>query len=151
MGNKNHSFSCPSAQPDMENAQVFGVVSGTPTEPRIAYLRTDAIIKQSTLENIGALEATHVFRFSAKCEENRCSQFDGTSCGLGRRIANGLDPVVDVLPSCQIRPTCRWYAENGKDACFRCPQVVTLIPHDKSKLSQVAQIPLGMANAKTPP
>jgi len=140
--NNSELFSCPSAQPEMENARVFGVVSGTATVPQIAYLKTDATVEPAVLQGLGKLEATHVFRFSAKCEESRCAQFDGESCGLGRRIVSGLDPVVDELPSCQIRPTCRWYAENGKPACLRCPQVVTLIPRDQSRLSQVTQIPV---------
>ena len=141
MNGRGDSFLCPSAQPDMEDARVFGVISGTPEEPRIAYLRSDAKLEPEKLTELGPLEPTHVFRFSAKCEENRCAQFDGTRCNLGRRIVEGLDPVVDALPSCQIRPNCRWYAENGKDACLRCPQVVTLIPRDKGRLSQVARTP----------
>jgi hypothetical protein len=33
--------------------------------------------------------------------------------------------VVDALPRCLIRPACRWFQQEGKEACVRCPQVVT--------------------------
>ena len=36
-----------------------------------------------------------------------------------------FDPVVRALPRCAIRPTCRWFRQEGPAACFRCPQVVT--------------------------
>ncbi|MGH8308995.1 MAG: hypothetical protein ACRETX_04285 [Steroidobacteraceae bacterium] len=67
-----------------------------------------------------------MFRFAAKCEERRCSHFDGAHCTLAARIRQSLMPVVDRLPPCTVRPTCRWYAEQGGSICLRCPQIVTL-------------------------
>ena len=132
-------LTCPSAHPDMADAKVFGVLDGTPDEPRISYLRSDAKVGA---EVIGALQVdpVSVFRFSAQCETTRCAQFDGHACGLGKRIVEGLSPIVDALPPCQIRATCRWYAENGSAACLRCPQIVTLVRRDSSRLSRVAQL-----------
>ena len=127
----------------MEGSRVFGLISGSPDEPRVAYLRADALVEKDTIEHLG-IDPTHVFRFAARCEESSCAQFDGHSCSLGRRIAEGLDPVVDVLPPCQIRATCRWYAENGRPACIRCPQVVTLVPRSQSGLSRVARLPASL-------
>ena len=40
-------FSCPSAQPDMAEARVIGVVSGTAEAPRIAYLKAEAVMPAS--------------------------------------------------------------------------------------------------------
>lgn len=134
------TLSCPSAQPDMEDARVFGVVAGTLDEPRVAYLRVDALVEEDTIERLG-VDPTHVFRFAARCEEGGCAQFDGQRCGLGRRIVEGLDPVADRLPPCQIRASCRWHAENGRSACVRCPQVVTLVPRGQGELSRVARLP----------
>lgn len=138
-GSTPQGWSCPSAQPDMADAKVFGILDGSPEEPRIAYLRADATVSS---EAIAALQVNpiSVFRFSARCETSRCAQFDGHTCGLGKRIVEGLAAVVDALPPCQIRATCRWYAENGGAACLRCPQVVTLVPRDGSRLSHVAQL-----------
>ncbi|NCS45084.1 MAG: nitrogen fixation protein, partial [Microcystis aeruginosa BS11-05] len=33
--------------------------------------------------------------------------------------------VTDILPPCRIRQNCRWWLQEGKAACLRCPQVVT--------------------------
>ena len=78
------------------------------------------------------------FRYGARCEESRCAHHDGNRCALGARIAAMLEPVTDSLPSCQIRGSCRWYAEVGGEACRRCPQVVTAIPEAQARLRKVA-------------
>ncbi len=131
-------MSCPSGQPDMEGARIFGVVGGTADTPRVDYLKQDAIITDAMLGSLGGMDPTHVFRFAAKCEEGRCAQFANGRCSLGQRIAEGLAPVVDRLPSCLIRPTCRWFRETGEAACFRCPQVVTLVPADQNRLRELS-------------
>lgn len=135
------TLSCPSAQPDMENARVFGVIAGTAEQPQIAYLKAEAVVTRAMLDKLGGVPPTQVFRFAARCEEARCVHFDGTRCQLARRIVAKLDPVVDVLPSCLIRPTCRWYAEEGAAACHRCPQVVTMIPRADNPLNAAALPP----------
>jgi hypothetical protein len=134
--------SCPSAQPDMEGARVFGVLGGTPEEPRVAYLKQSAVVDASMLERLGSIPPTQVFRFAARCEESRCVHYDGARCTLAQRIVDKLDPVVDTLPACLIRPTCRWYSEQGGEACRRCPQVVTMIPRGDDKLTQAALPPV---------
>jgi hypothetical protein len=131
-------LSCPSAQPDMEGARVFAVVGGTADKPRAAYLKADAVITPDLARRIGDLPATSVFRYAARCEESRCVHHEGDRCALGARIAAMLEPVTDTLPSCQIRPTCRWHAEVGGEACRRCPQVVTSIPETQARLREVA-------------
>lgn len=134
-------LSCPSAQPDMADARVIGVLSGTSEAPRVAYLKDEARIDPANLPDLGPLEQTQVFRFAARCEETHCAQFREGRCSLGARIVAGLDPVVDALPSCLIRATCRWHAEQGREACLRCPQVVTLVPHGQGPLAAVAARP----------
>lgn len=131
-------LSCPSAQPDMEEARVFGVVGGAPEAPRVAYLKAEAQVTPEVAARIGDLAPTQVFRYAARCEESRCAHHDGDRCALGARIAKMLEPVTDALPSCLIRPSCRWYAEVGGEACLRCPQVVTAIPEAQTRLREVA-------------
>jgi hypothetical protein len=144
MSTQETGLSCPSAQPDMAGARVIGLISGTAEEPRIAYLKQNAEVPVSAVTGLGGLEPTQVFRFAARCEEQRCVHFDGQRCSLGERVVQTLDPVVDALPSCQIRPTCRWHAEQGGEACRRCPQVVTMIPRANNKLNRAAK-PQGSA------
>jgi hypothetical protein len=136
-------YSCPSAQPDMLEARVIGVLSGSASEPRIAYLAQEAVIPAADMPPTLSVDPVEAFRFAARCEDHRCAQHvdgvEGGRCGLGARIVAQLDPVVASLPSCTIRASCRWYAEQGREACLRCPQVVTLIPRDGSRLSRAAQ------------
>lgn len=122
----------------MEGARVIGVISGTPEIPEIAYLGPGVEIDSSVTAQMGELEPTQVFRFAAKCEQTRCSHFDGTRCSLVSRVIEQLPEVVDVLPTCQVRGDCRWYAEEGGAACRRCPQVITMIPKRADALNRAA-------------
>lgn len=114
---------CPSAQPDMKNSIVFGVIGGTVQEPRASYL-----IKPQPLYKVPKLpqpvKPVEVFRFAATCAEHQCMHFDGSKCKLAQKIAK-LDPVVEFLPPCPIRTDCRWWQQEGREACLRCPAVVT--------------------------
>ena len=131
-------YDCPSAQPDMEGARPFGVISGTERETRIAFFKKDALSGFDWRASFSTADATRLFRFGARCEKSACGHFSGDSCSLGRRVKAGLPPVVDTLPSCLIRPSCRWYAEQGGEVCLRCPQVVTMIPAGDGALNEVA-------------
>ena len=143
MGTREHAppreLSCPSAQPDMVDARVFGLISGPPEEPRISYLEQWVVVEVEALAALQPLAPTHVFRFAARCEESRCSHHDGVRCDLGRRVVEMLEPVVEAAPLCVIRPTCRWFAEQGAEACRRCPQVVTMIPEADDALNRAAR------------
>lgn len=116
---------CPSAQPEMEGSVVLGVVGGTVEEPRVAYLVKPLPVNGSLLALSGSMKPTEVFRIAARCAGTACQHFDGTDCRLATRIVQMLPDVVDILPACQLRPHCRWWLQEGKAACVRCPQVVT--------------------------
>jgi len=110
----------------MEGAKVFGVMTGSHQDGlRVAYLNETLPVTPDILEASGPVEAPEVMRIAAPCMGNGCMHFDGTDCMLATRIATMLDPVVRTLPRCAIRSTCRWFRQEGPEACFRCPQVVT--------------------------
>ncbi len=133
---------CPSAQPDMPDARLLGVITGPPDAPRLAYLNAALPADAATLAATGPLPPTRVLRFSARCESARCVHYDGHDCQLARRIVAGLDPVVAALPACTIRRSCRWYGQEGAAACHRCPQVVTApAPGAEGRLADVAGLP----------
>ena len=117
---------------------MFGVIGGSVEEPRVAYLKESAVVDVSSFGKLGTLQPTHVFRFAARCEEHRCAHYNGQRCTLIQHIVEKLDPVVDLLPPCLVRPTCRWFAEVGSEACRRCPQVITMIPKGDDKLNKAA-------------
>lgn len=132
------AISCPSAQPDMQDARVFGVIGGSEESPRVSYLRESPSLDEKLVRRLGVIQPTQVFRFAARCEEARCAHFDGQHCTLAQRIVETLEPVVDALPSCLVRAGCRWHAEQGAEACFRCPQVVTVVPPGNGPLNSAA-------------
>ena len=128
---------CPSAQPDMPGSRVLGVVGGTPDAPEVAYLNELLPVSDEVLALAGQVKPTQVLRFAAPCQEKKCCHFDGKDCRLVTRIVQILPAVTDGLPACLIRASCRWYQQEGKAACVRCPQVVTYAaePSDNMRLA----------------
>lgn len=134
---------CPSARPEMSGSIVFGVVGGDVDEPRVNYLADPQTVTDDILSLAEPLEPTEVFRFAAPCAGACCRHFDGAQCRLATRVATMLPAVTDKLPRCRIRPSCRWWRQEGADACRRCPQVV-------SEMAHPTQIQRRIANASQP-
>ncbi|HLY99917.1 MAG TPA: hypothetical protein VKT33_12730 [Candidatus Angelobacter sp.] len=122
---KEKALLCPSAQPEMEGSRVLGVVGGAVNAPELAYLNAPLAVSEEILASTAPVHPTQIFRFAARCEEKACRHFDGSKCQLATRIVQILPAVAEALPACLIRPTCRWYQQEGRAACLRCPQVVT--------------------------
>lgn len=116
---------CPSAQPDMASSVAFGVIQGTVEEPRLVHLTRVLPVTNELLALSGPVAPTEVFRFAAPCAGHSCQHFDGKDCRLVKRIVQILPSSTSELPSCSLRPTCRWWQQEGKAACMRCPQIVT--------------------------
>ena len=124
----------------MESSVVFGVIGGTVEEPRVGYLDVPQPATGDLLSRAGEFMPTEIFRFAATCAGNACVHFDGTNCRLASRIVELVPIVVAVLPACRVRPECRWWLQEGKEACFRCPQIVTR-SHDPSEELRLAATP----------
>lgn len=116
---------CPSAQPEMVDSVVFGVVGGTIDKPCVAYLTEPQPVTDELLALANPVKPTEIFRFAAPCAGHACRHFDGSNCRLATRIVRLLPTVVERLPPCRLRPKCRWWQQEGKAACMRCPQIVT--------------------------
>ena len=117
---------CPSAQPQWEAVRVFGVQTATPAEGlRVGYLTEALPLTPDILAATAPATPAEVLRMAAPCMGHGCKHFDGVHCQLATRVVAMLDPVVSGLPHCAIRPTCRWFRQEGKAACLRCPQIVT--------------------------
>ena len=130
---------CPSAQPEMEDAVAFGVVTGTSEEPRLAYLSEPQPVTDELLALSEPVKPTEVFRFAAPCAGRACRHFDGAACRLAQRVTRLLPTVVDKLPPCRLRPRCRWWRQEGEAACLRCPMIVTEVKHPDGLLRRVAE------------
>jgi hypothetical protein len=94
-------------------------------ERRVAYLTRTLPVSDKVLAAAGTAKPTEVLRIASACMGSGCRHFDGADCRLAGRVARMLEPVVNGLPQCAIRPSCRWYRQEGKAACVRCPQMVT--------------------------
>ncbi|MEH2319607.1 nitrogen fixation protein [Nostoc sp.] len=116
---------CPSARPESVDSVVFGVVGGTVTQPRIAYLKKPQPITDELIAKASPITPAEIFRTAAVCATKGCQHFDGQDCRLAMRIVEKLPVVAEELPPCSIRRDCRWWQQEGKAACMRCPQVIT--------------------------
>jgi hypothetical protein len=130
---------CPSAQPDTPGGIVFGVITGSQERRRVGYLTEKQAVTDDLLKLAEPARPQQVFRFSAPCAGSGCMHFDGANCRLASRVASRMEPVVNALPPCGIRQTCRWFRQEGKAACLRCPQVVTEVHDASEEWLQVAQ------------
>jgi hypothetical protein len=129
---------CPSAQPDMPESVVFGVVGGTASDPRLRYLAEPLPTTAELLSLAEPAEPTEVFRFGAPCAQRQCQHFDGTHCRLGAKLATEARPVVAIAPPCRLRSRCRWWLEQGVEACLRCPMVVTTTHNPSTEVRSAA-------------
>lgn len=127
---------CPSAQPSMRNSAVFGIVTGTVEQPEVNYLAEPQPVSEELLTLSQPVAPTEVFRFAAACANTGCQHFNGSQCRLAERIVQNLPPVTENLPLCPIRANCRWWQQEGKAACLRCPQIATEVFSPSEQLYQ---------------
>ena len=116
---------CPSAPPDVAGSIVIGVVGGTAEQPRVSYLAEPQPVTDAVLALADPVEPIEVFRFAAPCAQGACQYFDGSRCRLATRVVELLPATVQLMPPCRLRPSCRWWRQEGAAACLRCPQIVT--------------------------
>lgn len=132
--NDSGTVHCPSAQPSADGI-VIGVVTGTVEARRIGYLTEPQPVTKEILALAAPAAPAQVFRMAAPCMGDGCKHFAGGACNLAKRIVVSFKPVVSGLPPCRIRSTCRWFRQEGRAACLRCPQVVTNI-YDGTELQR---------------
>ncbi|ACK73205.1 conserved hypothetical protein [Gloeothece citriformis PCC 7424] len=116
---------CPSARPEIEGSRVFGIITGTVENPHVTYLKQSLPVTEELMAMSAPVTPTEVFRTAAPCIQNGCRHFDGQNCRLAMRVVEQLTVVEEHLPPCSIRKECRWFQQEGKAACLRCPQVIT--------------------------
>jgi hypothetical protein len=134
---------CPSASAAAEGSAVIGVVLGDAEAPRVAYLEAPIPVTPEILARTAPLAPNQVLRTAAPCAECACAHYDGKACSLVQRIVARMEPTVGRPPPCAIRPRCRWWAEQGKAACVRCPEVVTQSQPRSEAFREAATPPAG--------
>jgi hypothetical protein len=118
-------LACPSASPDAEDAQLFGIVAGTAEAPATLFIGPRPP-DPALLALAAPATPAEVFRFTARCREGACGYFTDGRCGVAAAVVTHLPEAEEAsLPRCGIRTVCRWWHEHGAAACRRCPTVVT--------------------------
>jgi hypothetical protein len=115
---------CPSARDGMEGGVVLGIV-GEGAGGHLGYVEQLVPASPEVLALAGRAEPSEVFRLAAPCAEGECQHFHGSQCRLATRVARLLPAVVDAVPPCRLRRVCRWWHQEGREACLRCPQVIS--------------------------
>ncbi|MEN9612637.1 MAG: hypothetical protein RLZZ628_3451 [Bacteroidota bacterium] len=113
---------CPSA-PLYEGARLLGVVNQTGT---VDLLTTPLELDDDFI--FAALQGRSPekrFRFVHKCVKSACEKWDGHACGVAKTVLEKIEPQdwISTLPECGIRSQCRWYVQEGENACRVCPLV----------------------------
>jgi hypothetical protein len=130
---------CPSAPPEIEGAVAFGVVDHSADTPEVLYFEEPLPVTPELLALASPLRPTEVFRFGATCQQRGCAHWGGKTCNLAERIVDGIEPGT-LAPICQLRPTCRWFAERGARACVRCAAIVTQDERPTEAIREAAKV-----------
>jgi hypothetical protein len=119
---------CPSAR-CTPGAILLGIVL---PDGRVAYARDRVVIDREFVEVAqNGRPPEQRFRFSSPCVESGCRQWTGARCSVIDDVVDFAaaeatgPPSPDALPACSIRPTCRWFRQQGALACAVCPEIVT--------------------------
>jgi hypothetical protein len=107
------------------NGVVLGIVQREDGRPHVAMLRKLVPLRDVAHLIPDTLLATDVLRLTAPCAGQRCRHFVDQRCSLASRVVATLPAVVHHPPACALRPTCRWWNQEGIAACQRCPQITT--------------------------
>jgi len=110
------------AHPD---SLVIGVVQRDNGQPHVTMLRKAVPLRDVAHLIPDTLRATDVLRLAAPCADGRCQHFADQRCSLASRVVASLPAMVHHPPPCTLRPTCRWWNQEGVAACRRCPQITT--------------------------
>lgn len=109
---------CPAA-PLTEGALLFGMVD---RRGQVSYSQAAIPVTKKLLVEL-PVAAEDQFRFASACARSACVHWSG-ECSLSSRLSEfqtfGQDDAEEGLPSCSIRPQCRWYLQDGPQMCSHC-------------------------------
>ncbi|QXP57165.1 hypothetical protein H0I25_05065 [Cellulophaga sp. HaHa_2_95] len=119
---KEENLLCPSylAKP---GAQLYGIIN---SDGYIDFLKQPIAVNETFIAQANeGRNPEKRFRFAGNCAKSGCKQWTGKDCGLvGNIISIVANEVSKELQFCPIRTKCRWYAQEGEQACAQCNEVV---------------------------
>jgi hypothetical protein len=118
---------CPSARCE-EGAILLGIVG---RNGQVGYVTPRITVDAEFVREARKGRAPEArFRFAQPCVEGRCAQWTSSRCGLIDKVIGSPEASrknewsQESLPECVIRPSCRWFGQEGAKACAVCPLVV---------------------------
>lgn len=117
-----NQFLCPSA-PLYKGSKLLGVMNAN---HEVDILENPIEVDDVFIEaaNTGKV-AEQKFRFVNKCLKSGCKQWTGDSCGVITRVLSTIEESIlkSDIPECSIRSNCRWFSQDGYNACKACPLI----------------------------
>ena len=117
MSSNNHL--CPSA-PLNTGAKLLGIVN---SENEIDILTSPIDVSQDFIDAASkGRPVEERFRFVNKCVKNGCQNWENNSCNVIKVVLDNMENKywADNLPECSIRNDCRWFNQEGANACKVC-------------------------------
>ena len=132
---KNQNKTCPSSLGQV-GSNLLGIVNPSGT---VGFFEDPIEVTPEFLEDAGDSESLERrFRFSNKCIQSGCKQWTGNECGVIKAVlALESIPVNKDLPDCSIRPTCRWFSQEGAVACNGCRYIITNVSEPSAEEQEV--------------
>jgi hypothetical protein len=116
---------CPSAEPKA-GAVLLGVLK---QNGEVNLLSQRIEIDEAFIETASqGRDVGHRFRFASPCATKGCANWSGHHCmvlDIARQLAYVEPLSITTLPACSIRDNCRWFMQEGADACRICPKINT--------------------------
>lgn len=122
---KSDKILCPSSL-CLEGSALIGVANSEGTVdilPKPVPVTEDFVLAANEADKRPEMR----FRFANRCVQNACQQWNGKGCGIVDRVMDfiSIEEKIKKLPACGIRKSCRWYLQNGPNACAVCKFVIT--------------------------
>lgn len=116
---------------DEPTAKVLGVVGA---DGRVIFAREPIPIDDTFKERARqGRNPDKRFRFVTPCLQRGCRHWQESRCIVADIVTDEMTAAADPgelagpLPTCPIRPACRWWEQRGEAACRVCPDVVAQI------------------------
>ncbi len=103
-------------------AQLFGVLG---KNGKVNFITPLTVTEEFLELNKQKSNLEQRFRFTGKCVEKGCSQWNHveSKCSLSKKVQDFDASSIKNLSFCPIRSQCRWYSQDGENACFSCNEV----------------------------
>ncbi|MBW8522126.1 hypothetical protein K0U91_06540 [Chryseobacterium chendengshani] len=103
-------------------AQLFGVLG---KNGKVNFITPLTVTEEFLELNREKNNLEQRFRFTGKCVEKGCLQWNHgeSKCSLSKKVQDFATDIVEELSFCPIRSRCRWFFQDGENACYSCNEV----------------------------